>query len=63
VPGAEARIGATFTDRLVTKFGLPVSGWRGQAGRPAAGAAATAGDAAGAEATAHTANEEPGGHA
>jgi NAD+ kinase len=63
VPGAEARIGATFTDRLVTKFGLPVSGWRGQAGRPTAGAAATAGDAAGAEATAHTANEEPGGHA
>jgi NAD+ kinase len=25
-----ARIGAPFTDRLVAKFGLPVSGWRGR---------------------------------
>jgi len=28
-PGA--RIGASFTDRLVAKFGLPVAGWRGRA--------------------------------
>jgi len=83
VSGAEARIGATFTDRLVAKFGLPVAGWRGQAGREAAAgttAGATAGKtpgdpapsdsppgvAAGAaarEAMAHTADEEPGGHA
>jgi NAD+ kinase len=27
VPGAD--IGASFTDRLVAKFGLPVAGWRG----------------------------------
>ena len=26
----EAEDGASFTDRLVTKFGLPVSGWRGR---------------------------------
>jgi NAD+ kinase len=55
-PGAETRIGATFTDRLVAKFGLPVSGWRGQAGRTATSATA-------AEAMAHTADEEPDGHA
>ena len=32
--GAEegAEIGASFTDRLVAKFGLPVAGWRGRAG-------------------------------
>jgi NAD+ kinase len=30
--GAEVRIGAPFTDRLVAKFGLPVAGWRGQGG-------------------------------
>jgi len=29
-PGAD--IGASFTDRLVAKFGLPVAGWRGRAG-------------------------------
>jgi NAD+ kinase len=52
VTGAEAGIGATFTDRLVEKFGLPVAGWRGQPGDRAAG-----------EAMAHTADEEPGGHA
>jgi NAD+ kinase len=33
VSGAEAGIGASFTDRLVAKFGLPVAGWRGRAGR------------------------------
>jgi NAD+ kinase len=27
--------GGEFTDRLVAKFGLPVAGWRGRAGRPA----------------------------
>ena len=32
--GGGAEIGAPFTDRLVAKFGLPVSGWRG---RPGAG--------------------------
>jgi NAD+ kinase len=53
VTGTEARIGAPFTDRLVAKFGLPVAGWRGQGGdRTVAG-----------EAMAHTADEEPGGHA
>jgi NAD+ kinase len=30
VTGTEARIGAPFTDRLVAKFGLPVTGWRGR---------------------------------
>jgi NAD+ kinase len=30
--GAQVRIGAPFTDRLVAKFGLPVAGWRGQGG-------------------------------
>jgi NAD+ kinase len=29
--GAGANIGASFTDRLVVKFGLPVAGWRGRA--------------------------------
>jgi NAD+ kinase len=53
VSGTEARIGAPFTDRLVAKFGLPVTGWRGQGGDR------TVAD----EAMAHTADEEPGGHA
>jgi NAD+ kinase len=30
-----ADIGATFTDRLVAKFGLPVTGWRGLGSRRA----------------------------
>jgi NAD+ kinase len=30
--GADVRVGAPFTDRLVAKFGLPVAGWRGQGG-------------------------------
>jgi NAD+ kinase len=100
VTGAEARIGATFTDRLVVKFGLPVAGWRGQPDRAAPEAAAgtapagtapvgtapvgpapvgtapagpapgdsapgetAPGETAPAEAMAHTADEEPGGHA
>ena len=29
--GGGAEFGALFTDRLVAKFGLPVTGWRGQA--------------------------------
>jgi NAD+ kinase len=49
VTGAEPRIGAPFTDRLVAKFGLPVAGWRGQGdGRAKA---------------ADEADEEPGGDA
>ncbi len=28
--GLGANVGATFTDRLVAKFGLPVAGWRGR---------------------------------
>jgi len=60
VTGAEARIGATFTDRLVVKFGLPVTGWRGRAGRPDP---AATGNYPAADAMAHTADEEPGGHA
>jgi NAD+ kinase len=35
-----AEVGALFTDRLVAKFGLPVAGWRGQAGARHALAAA-----------------------
>ena len=31
--GTGAEIGPPFTDRLVAKFGLPVAGWRGRAGR------------------------------
>src|SRR5215469_7670291 len=30
--GAGTDIGASFTDRLVAKFGLPVAGWRGRPG-------------------------------
>jgi NAD+ kinase len=85
VAAAEAGIGATFTDRLVEKFGLPVAGWRGQAGRAGSGqpgsgqpgsgqpgsgqpgsgpkAPGTTAEAAANEAMAHTADEEPGGHA
>jgi NAD+ kinase len=75
VLGAEAGIGASFTDRLVVKFGLPVAGWRGQAGRAASGQGA-AGHAAQAELApgragepgsvgevVTPADEEPGGHA
>jgi NAD+ kinase len=32
--GAGTDIGASFTDRLVAKFGLPVAGWRGRGGFP-----------------------------
>jgi NAD+ kinase len=66
VTGTEARIGAPFTDKLVAKFGLPVAGWRGQPGdraRTGQAAAAQAPAAKAGEAMAHTADEEPGGHA
>ncbi len=33
---ASAGIGASFTDRLVVKFGLPVAGWRGRGDRGSA---------------------------
>jgi NAD+ kinase len=60
--GPEVRIGAPFTDRLVAKFGLPVTGWRGQ---PADRAEAMdAGqDALARDDAAEMTNEEPGGHA
>ena len=56
--GAPVGAGAPFTDRLVVKFGLPVTGWRGRQARlpgPAAdgrtvaseGAASRGGPAAG----------------
>ena len=61
VTGTEARVGAPFTDRLVAKFGLPVAGWRGQPGDRARAGNSAAGKAG--EAMAHTADEEPGGHA
>lgn len=35
--GAGTNIGASFTDRLVAKFGLPVAGWRGRGGFRAIG--------------------------
>jgi hypothetical protein len=55
--GAEVRIGAPFTDRLVAKFGLPVAGWRGQSSD-------TMGeDALAREEFSDRADEEPGGHA
>ncbi len=55
VTGAEARIGAPFTDRLVAKFGLPVAGWRGQ-GSDRAEAVTQGADM-------RRPTEEPGGHA
>ena len=62
----EARIGAPFTDRLVAKFGLPVAGWRGRAGRggnrSARGASAPSG-VVHPEAAAQQADEEPSGNA
>jgi NAD+ kinase len=48
--GEGAQIGASFTDRLVAKFGLPVSGWRGRAH-------------ARQDAVARTGDEEPAGDA
>jgi NAD+ kinase len=55
--GAEVRIGAPFTDRLVAKFGLPVAGWRGRGGYDRAE------HGSGGQRTADSAGKEPGGHA
>ncbi|HEY2551217.1 MAG TPA: NAD kinase [Streptosporangiaceae bacterium] len=52
----DAEIGASFTDRLVAKFGLPVTGWRGQG-------AARREAAVRREAEARQTDEEPGGDA
>jgi NAD+ kinase len=38
---AQVKIGASFTDRLVAKFGLPVAGWRGQTSYDRAAAGGT----------------------
>ncbi len=54
---ADARTGAPFTDRLVAKFGLPVAGWRGRAGR--AGIPVPGGP----EGPGGPAGKEPRGHA
>ncbi|HEX9065896.1 MAG TPA: NAD kinase [Streptosporangiaceae bacterium] len=55
--GLGANVGATFTDRLVAKFGLPVAGWRGRAAlRAGRGSAADEGQA-GTEGTVR--DEEP----
>jgi hypothetical protein len=55
-------VGAPFTDRLVAKFGLPVTGWRG---RGAAGRDGTVDQesAVSQETTARQGDEEPGGDA
>jgi NAD+ kinase len=54
-------VGAPFTDRLVEKFGLPVTGWRG---RGAAGRDGIVGhDSSTDESTARQGDEEPGGDA
>jgi len=58
---AERPIGAPFTDRLVVKFGLPVTGWRGR-GSPAHGSPARQ-EAAQRQAAQRQADEEPSGHA
>jgi NAD+ kinase len=58
---AERPIGAPFTDRLVVKFGLPVSGWRGRVG-PAHGSPARLG-APQRQAAQQQADEEPSGDA
>jgi NAD+ kinase len=57
---AGAEIGASFTDRLVAKFGLPVAGWRGRAGGTQGqyGAGGTQGQY-GAERDGRGADEEP----
>jgi NAD+ kinase len=58
---AERPIGAPFTDRLVVKFGLPVSGWRGRGG-PALGSPARQ-EAPQRQAAQQQADEEPSGDA
>ena len=59
-------MGAPFTDRLVEKFGLPVTGWRGRGGadRDGLGREAVRLDGrAGPETTGQAEDEEPGGDA
>ena len=53
---AGTQVGAPFTDRLVEKFGLPVTGWRGRG-------AASRESMAGPETTGRAEDEEPGGDA
>jgi NAD+ kinase len=66
-PGeAGAEIGASFTDRLVAKFGLPVAGWRGRVGGPDDGRGAGQGESRGGgprRAAEQTHDEEPAGDA
>ena len=50
------QVGAPFTDRLVEKFGLPVTGWRGRG-------AASLESMAGPDTTGRAEDEEPGGDA
>jgi len=60
IAGPEVRIGAPFTDRLVVKFGLPVTGWRGQ---PPVAEDVTGDDTLAREAISDRADEEPDAHA
>jgi len=53
---AGTEVGAPFTDRLVEKFGLPVTGWRGRS-------AASRESMAGPDTTGRAEDEEPGGDA
>ena len=57
IEGAE--VGATFTDRLVVKFGLPVAGWRGRGDY----LSAEHGDAGQGSTSVCQRDEEPGGDA
>jgi NAD+ kinase len=66
--GGGAGAGASFTDRLVAKFGLPVAGWRGRqgavtAGQPGGGPAAPGGRATAAPGQAAGAEEASRGDA
>ncbi len=63
VTGAEERIGAPFTDRLVAKFGLPVAGWRGRGDGRAETGKKPAHEADAPRTGAPAADEEPGSHA
>ena len=63
VTGAEERIGAPFTDRLVAKFGLPVAGWRGRGDGRTENRQETGAQADAPRTGAPAADEEPGSHA
>jgi NAD+ kinase len=56
-----AEVGATFTDRLVVKFGLPVAGWRGRGDYLSAEHGGS--DAGQGSTTVRQRDEEPGGDA